>query len=495
MNDEISTKPENDVEDDPQHNPGQDVVNRYFSVRVMPPSSGLGGTDDDTKHDTYFRMGMPDDAIEGRLPPDPNHPETPGTKNKSPWKDGLVLYTDGQYKLVAPSLSTTAADSLAISARGTALTSATYTTTFPTNPDLGAAMIGGTTVTVARQNQLTASLGTSLGATIGIGQTFWNGIRTTAGLGSNLTSNVGSNATLSTSQTVALTLDGLELKGAGMTNVVGRNDVFSAGPIRLSSSSSHKTLLDTSSGMWRSKVALAVSVVAAAAPILLALGTTIPTISVWGANQDEDQLKTALIASHIELGVLMGVFTVIQAAIAIGAGITRTAGVPATVGADLVNPTAAILKLDDGAPTYLIKGERKLVFDRLNNIILTNGGLSNSIAPTIRMSATDIVLSAGGSNITINSSGVTINGTTAVKCAAGGATLDLAAAGASLAGTQVRVGIVDPAALAATQAAQVAATAQLALDLATANAERAAEIFDLTVDMCIAQLEIAAASV
>jgi hypothetical protein len=475
MNEE--TEPNGENGGDSQGNPVQDVANRYFSVEVAPLPSSTEGTD--TAAYTYFRMGMPDEATEGKLPPHPQEPETEGDADKSPWKDGLLLYTTGEYQLVTPSSSEAAAESLEVIADGSSLYSVKYNTA-EAWPWAANAVLGATETTVKRLNELTASLGTAINAIIGIEQTFWNGSYTHYGVGAATDVILGRKISVEAAEEINFGLGWTGLHGGGTSNATKEFDVFSAGPIRLSSSPTNDMTL-AGWEAWRSTLAKALIVAAAATPTVIALGTTIPSFAVWGANENKEDLKKNLLAAHIELGALMGVFTVIQVGIVLAAAITRTTQHPAAVAADLVNPSAAILKLDQATNVanraYLMVGQRQIVFDEASKILLKNGTLPPPApTPTIRISPTSIQLSVGQSQISIDGNGVTISGTTNITCAGGGASLNLATAGATLAGPQIQLNAVDPATQASTNVLRTVAQAEAAAALGTAQAAIAAEV-------------------
>lgn len=477
MNDATTQKSDTRNQLDPPGNPGQDTVNRYFSVQVVPPEGSPSEADKDTKHHSYFRLGMPDHAVEGKLPPDPNKPDTPGTAERSLWKDGIVLYTDGQYKQVAPSLSSTSKESLTINANEGSLATATYSTSLG---DAGKYFFGPIQSTIAHQMQASSTLGLQVSGIFGESHTFWTGLRNTSGVGTNLTAVGGSDIKATTSQTISIGLGSTLVQGGGSARLTEKHDLFSKGDIRLSSSATHQLSLMTEWEVWR-KATMGFLVLAAAMPPALTLGG----IGVWGANQDEDKLKADLIGSAIAWTPLVAMATVIQVGISICTGLNRTVAKPDAIGRGLADPLAATLMLSNSNQTYLKKGAQTLTFGGPGgDVILANGPVGGA-TPYIQMSPADLTLSCGLSKIIINPSGVTILGpnvNVGSNATPTAGLLSLTAAGATLGGTPIMLNLVNAQGLATTQAAQVMANAAAIRALGVVTAGLAAEGFGALAD-------------
>lgn len=488
MNDATSPNTETKGQPDavPAGNPEQNVANRYFSVEVVPPGSATPDADKDTKQYTYFRMGMPNDEAEGKLPPDPADPGTPGTAAKSPWKEGILLYTTGQYKLVAPTSSQMQAESFNVVADGSSLASATYTVAKPFGDGtltaaVADAAVGPTTVAVTRQNALKASLGTSISAGFGDDQTVTYGTKGTFGSGLTMDAAHGIKVSLGSSWDIKLGSGRAGLIGAGKSDYVDRHDVFSRGSISLSSGAGVAAPLTDPWKDWMAKFELAMTVVTIVIPALLAPAMTITPTAYWGAVQTESKMKQELIGTIPAMGSVLGLFTVIQVGIFILAALAKTILAPAATAAAQADPNGANLLLDGDANqnTYLAKGARKIDFNTLQQIELKNG-ITPPGCPTITLSPTDITLRAGQSAITIGPQGVSINAPNGINCAAGGSTLSLTPAQASLAGLQVTVSPTNPAAVAATAAAAATAQAQAAAQTAAAVTAAAVHVANQT---------------
>jgi hypothetical protein len=435
----------------------QDVVNRFFSVAVVPKDGTPAS--DDTTHHSYFRMGMPDNAAEKILPNDPNHPERKGTSAASPWKDGLVLYTDGQYKVVAPSLSTTSKESLTINANEGSLASATYSTSAG---DFGKYFFGPIQSTISHQNTATATLGLQVSGILGESHTIWTGLRNTSGAGTNLTTVGRSDIKATTSQTINIGLGSSFVQGGGSSRFTQKHDLFSTGDIRLSSSRLFAGTLMPQWEFWR-KATIAFLALAAATPVALTFGGigvwADAEDGAWGDAEHEDRLKADLIGSAIAWTPMIAMATVIQVGISISAGLSRTVAEPNAVAAGLANATLAELLLSDTNQTYLKKGLQQLTFDTsANNVILANGPVGG-VTAFIQMSPAALTLRCGTGSITLDAGGVTINGATVTVASTAGATagiLTLAAAGASLGGTPIMLNAVNAAGFALAQAQQAA---------------------------------------
>ncbi len=457
--------------------PAETVTERYFSVEFAPRV----GADPYA----YLRLGMPDDITEGYLPPNPSSPGSVGNSTTSPWKSGILLYTTGDYTLKTPKATQTTADSFTVITNGQSLAKLDYTAAQPLESlSIGDAtinrLVGPTSVSITHQNAMKANLGTSYSVSLGTDQSINVTSKSTLGASLSLEAALGMKINCGKSWDVKLGSGRAGLTGGGHSEFVKKHEVYSAGEIRLSSSSANAVPFDAWTA-WTEKISLAVTVLAAVIPVVLTPVSTLPIWLDWRDPDAENKMKQLLSGVHPTVGIEMGVITLIQAGILVWALLAKIAAVPAAIAAGDSTSNTAVLRLDGSGHSYLRRGGKELIFGS-EYISLRNEEATTFAAAVIVLSSQKILLQAGPSSIAIDANGITIDAPNGVKCTAGTASLGLQAAGATLAGTQVKLGPVDAATLATTQAARTIAQTQIAAAKIQYEALKVAESLNAALD-------------
>lgn len=419
-------------------NPASNVASRYFSVEVAPPKKP-DGEEEKSEHN-YFRMGAPDEELEGTLPKTPydSHREAGG---KTPWEEpGIVLFTTGKYQRSAKHSVTSTSEEVDVVSDGKRLVSATCT--------IG----GGEAWEVSYKNlvDVTATIGYTIETTTGGIQGFWTGQYVHLGYGARMDGAFGSMIDVHGGQHIDLGVGLFTLEGLGHLEATENFSVISSGTIRLSSNPAHAHLADDAH-VWRGRLSKAAKLALLISPALVALMAQVTPAGVWRADENSlENLKKGMIGTGSEALALAALFTVIHVGLSLAAAVIRFREVPSSLETDLDSATSVAFQMDGdrGKRSYLKVGRRWLSFR--SDLIEIYNHENGTNGPTITVKADSITLSAGGSSIRIGKSGVTINGT-AINCNGGGATLALSAQHAKLSGTQVLMGQIDAATLAQTR--------------------------------------------